>query len=71
MRAALDGLPIKKTPAPNGVISVTIDMSTGQLPSSGRTKSEYFIKGTEPTSRAYSEIGTTVTDSGGNSHELF
>ncbi|GKX55537.1 carboxypeptidase/penicillin-binding protein 1A [Leminorella grimontii] len=71
MKAALEGLPIKKTTPPKGIVSVTIDMSTGQLPSSGKTRSEFFMKGTEPTSRAYSEVGTTVTDSGGNSHELF
>lgn len=72
MKVALDGLPIEKTPKPKGVISVTIDMSTGQLPSGGKSRSEYFIKGTEPTTRGYSaEVGTTVTDSGGNTQELF
>ncbi|SUB81085.1 Penicillin-binding protein 1A [Pragia fontium] len=71
MKAALEGIPVQKTPQPKGIISVTIDMSTGQLPSGGRSRSEYFIKGTEPTSRGYSEVGTTVTDSGGNTQELF
>ncbi|QBH98264.1 PBP1A family penicillin-binding protein [Limnobaculum zhutongyuii] len=71
MKVALNGLPVQTTPQPKGIISVTIDMSTGQLPGGGRSRSEYFIKGTEPTARAYSEVGTTVTDSGGNTHELF
>jgi penicillin-binding protein 1A len=72
MRVALNGMPVQQTPQPAGIISVAIDMATGQLPNGGRTRSEYFIKGTEPTTRGYSsEIGTTVTDSGGNTHELF
>ena len=47
-----------------------IDMYSGQLAGGGRSKSEYFIKGTEPTTHAVSEVGTTVTD-GGETQELF
>lgn len=70
MKVALNGLPVQQTPKPKGIISVMIDMYSGQLASGGRSKSEFFIKGTEPTTRAVSEIGTTVTD-GGETQELF
>ncbi|WP_159567008.1 peptidoglycan glycosyltransferase/peptidoglycan DD-transpeptidase MrcA [Budvicia diplopodorum] len=70
MKVALNGLPVQQTPKPKGIISVMIDMYNGQLAGGGRSKSEYFIKGTEPTSHTTSEIGTTVTE-GGETQELF
>lgn len=70
MKVALKDQPVQQTPKPDGIISVMIDMDSGQLASGGRSKSEYFIKGTEPTTHAVSEIGTTVTD-GGEAQELF
>ncbi|SCB81101.1 penicillin-binding protein 1A [Gilliamella intestini] len=72
MKVALKDVPVKQDVKPDNVISVTIDQKTGLLPSSGsKTMSEYFIKGTEPTGYATKEVGTKVTDSEGNTSELF
>nr|WP_218057407.1 PBP1A family penicillin-binding protein [Gilliamella apicola] len=72
MKVALKDVPIREDVKPENVISVTIDEKTGLLPQSGsKTMSEYFIKGTEPTSYATQEVGTSVTDSEGNTSELF
>ena len=72
MKIALQDVPITEDTKPENVISVTIDQKTGLLPQSGsKTMSEYFIKGTEPTSYATQEVDTSVTDSEGNTQELF
>ncbi|OCG56655.1 PBP1A family penicillin-binding protein [Gilliamella apicola] len=72
MKVALKDVPIREDVKPENVISVTIDEKTGLLPQSGsKTMSEYFIKGTEPTGYATQEVGTSVTDSEGNTSELF
>ena len=72
MKTALQDVPITEDTKPENVISVTIDQKTGLLPQSGsKTMSEYFIKGTEPTSYATQEVDTSVTDSKGNTQELF
>ena len=72
MKVALKDVPEKQDVKPDNVISVTIDQRTGMLPGSGaRTMSEYFIKGTEPTTYGSQEVGTSVTDSQGNTQELF
>ena len=72
MKIALQDVPITEDTKPENVISVTIDQKTGLLPQSGsKTMSEYFIKGTEPTSYATQEVDTSVTDSDGNTQELF
>lgn len=72
MKIALQDVPITEDTKPENVISVTIDEKTGLLPQSGsKTMSEYFIKGTEPTSYATQEVDTSVTDSEGNTQELF
>lgn len=72
MKVALKDVPVKEDAQPENVISVTIDQKTGLLPQTGsQTMSEYFIKGTEPTQYATQEIGTKVTDSEGNTSELF
>ncbi|MFM7947644.1 peptidoglycan glycosyltransferase/peptidoglycan DD-transpeptidase MrcA [Hafnia paralvei] len=72
MKAALEGVPEQKMAPPPGIVSVTIDKYTGKLSSGGAgSKSEYFIDGTQPTEYSVQEAGTTVTDSGGESHELF
>lgn len=72
MKVALKDVPVKEDVKPDNVISLTIDQKTGLLPSSGsKTMSEYFIKGTEPTGYATKEVGTKVTDSEGNTSELF
>nr|WP_238786497.1 PBP1A family penicillin-binding protein [Gilliamella sp. ESL0250] len=72
MKVALKDVPVIEDVKPENVISVTIDQKTGLLPQSGsRTMSEYFIKGTEPTTYATQEVGTKVTDSEGNTSELF
>ena len=72
MKIALQDVPITEDTKPENVISVTIDQKTGLLPQSGsKTMSEYFIKGTEPTSYATQEVDTSVTDSKGNTQELF
>ncbi|MCO6538415.1 MAG: PBP1A family penicillin-binding protein [Gilliamella sp.] len=72
MKVALKDVPVIEDVKPANVISVTIDQKTGLLPQSGsKTMSEYFIKGTEPTTYATQEVGTKVTDSEGNTSELF
>ena len=72
MKTALQDVPITEDTKPENVISVTIDQKTGLLPQSGsKTMSEYFIKGTEPISYATQEVDTSVTDSKGNTQELF
>ena len=72
MKVVLQDVPVKEDIKPDNVISVTIDQKTGLLPQSGsKTMSEYFIKGTEPTSYATQEVDTSVTDSEGNTQELF
>nr|WP_237397730.1 PBP1A family penicillin-binding protein [Gilliamella sp. Pas-s25] len=72
MKIALKDVPVREDVKPENVISVTIDQKTGLLPQSGSsTMSEYFIKGTEPTTYATQEVGTKVTDSEGNTSELF
>nr|WP_232352926.1 MULTISPECIES: PBP1A family penicillin-binding protein [unclassified Gilliamella] len=72
MKIALQDVPVNEDIKPDNVISVTIDQKTGLLPQSGsQTMSEYFIKGTEPKSYATQEVDTSVTDSQGNTQELF
>nr|WP_216354397.1 PBP1A family penicillin-binding protein [Gilliamella apicola] len=72
MKIALQDVPITEDTKPENVISLTIDQKTGLLPQSGsKTMSEYFIKGSEPTSYATQEVDTSVTDSEGNTQELF
>ncbi|OCG02355.1 PBP1A family penicillin-binding protein [Gilliamella apicola] len=72
MKVALKDVPEKEDPQPENVVTVTIDQKTGLLPQPGsQTMSEYFIKGSEPTQYATQEIGTKVTDSEGNTSELF
>ncbi len=72
MKVALKDVPVQEDVQPENVISVTIDQKTGLLPNPGaKTMSEYFIKGTEPTTYATQEVGTSVTDSQGNTSELF
>ncbi len=51
IREALKNIPNEEFKVPSNVISLTIDAYGGGLPREGRpTRSEYFIKGTEPTS---------------------
>lgn len=72
MKVALQDVPVVQDKQPANVVSVTIDQRTGLLPQSGsKTMSEYFIKGTEPTTYATQEVGTSVTDSQGGTTELF
>jgi len=72
MKVALEGLPEQKVTPPPGIVSVTIDKSTGKLSNGGGgSRSEYFIEGTQPTEFSVHDAGTTLTDPGGESHELF
>lgn len=73
MRIALDGVPPEKTVIPEGIVKLSIDMRTGLLSKGGAgSKSEYFIKGTEPSGRAVQETGTAFVDqSTGQVQELF
>lgn len=51
MSYALKGKPDEQPSKPDNVVAVTIDSLFGGLPYNGQpTRSEYFIKGTEPTS---------------------
>lgn len=72
MKVALEGIPEQKVTPPPGIISVTIDKSSGKLSGGGGgSRSEYFIEGTQPTDYPTRDTGTTLTDPGGESHELF
>lgn len=55
-RIMLEALKVKKLEEfkkPDGVIAVEVDSLGGGMPTSGRpTRSEYFVKGTEPTSES-------------------
>ncbi|WP_165785390.1 peptidoglycan glycosyltransferase/peptidoglycan DD-transpeptidase MrcA [Raoultella sp. T31] len=71
MKRVLEGVPEEPLTPPPGVVTVNIDRSTGQLASGGNSRAEYFIDGTQPTHQAVHEVGTTITDGGGETHELF
>lgn len=71
MQRALEGVAEEPLTPPPGVITVNIDRSSGQLASGSGSFAEYFIEGTQPTHQAVHEVGTTVTDSTGDVHELF
>ncbi len=63
---ALKGKPNEEFPKPDDVISLTIDSLGGGAPVSGQsTRSEYFIKGTEPQgpSPIYKQIKISKSDS--------
>lgn len=66
MKNVLQGVPEEPLTPPPGIITVNIDRSTGQLASGGNSRAEYFIEGTQPTQQAVHEVGTTITDGGGN-----
>ncbi|MGG6136785.1 peptidoglycan glycosyltransferase/peptidoglycan DD-transpeptidase MrcA [Pantoea allii] len=71
MKVALDGVPVQPLTPPDGIVTVTIDRSTGKLANgSGNTRQEYFINGTQPTEYSVHDAGTTIMDNG-ESHELF
>ncbi len=71
MKVALDGVPVQPLTPPDGVVTVTIDRSTGKLANGGgNTRQEYFINGTQPTEYSVHDVGTTIMDNG-ESHELF
>ncbi|KOR05703.1 peptidoglycan glycosyltransferase/peptidoglycan DD-transpeptidase MrcA [Pluralibacter gergoviae] len=70
MKIVLQGVPEQPLTPPPGIVTVTIDRSTGQLANGGNSRPEYFIEGTQPTTQAVHEVGTTIIDNG-ESHELF
>jgi penicillin-binding protein 1A len=71
MKAALDGVPEQPLTPPPGIVTVTIDRSTGKLANGGgNTRQEYFIDGTQPTEYSVHDVGTTLMDNG-ETHELF
>ena len=70
MKTVLAGVPEQPLTPPPGVVTVNIDRSTGQLANGGNSRPEYFIEGTQPTTQAVHEVGTTIIDNG-ESHELF
>lgn len=62
MSFVLKGKPDEQSQKPDNVTAITIDAFTGGLPVDGKpTRSEYFIKGTEPTtiSPIYKKIKTS------------
>ena len=72
MKVALDGVPEQPLTPPDGIVTVTIDRRTGKLANgAGNTRQEYFINGTQPTEYSVHDVGTTIMDTGGESHELF
>ncbi|MDU4941773.1 MAG: peptidoglycan glycosyltransferase/peptidoglycan DD-transpeptidase MrcA [Mixta calida] len=71
MKTALDGVPEQPLTPPPGIVTVTIDRSTGKLANGGgNTRQEYFIEGTQPTEYSVHDVGTTLMDNG-ETHELF
>ena len=71
MKTALEGVPTQPLTPPDGIVTVTIDRSTGKLANGGgNTRQEYFINGTQPTEYSVHDVGTTIMDNG-QSHELF
>ncbi|EMH4164625.1 peptidoglycan glycosyltransferase/peptidoglycan DD-transpeptidase MrcA [Pluralibacter gergoviae] len=70
MKVVLNGVPEQPLTPPQGIVTVNIDRSTGQLANGGNSRPEYFIEGTQPTTQAVHEVGTTIIDNG-ESHELF
>lgn len=71
MKSALEGVPEQPLTPPDGIVTVTIDRSTGKLANGGgNTRQEYFINGTQPTEYSVHDVGTTIMDNG-ESHELF
>lgn len=70
MKVALDGVPEQRMAPPKDIVTISIDMNTGGLANGGRTRSEYFIKGTEPKVHIFQSSGMTV-ESNGETTELF
>ena len=70
MKMVLQGVPEQPLTPPPGIVTINIDRSTGQLANGGNSRPEYFIEGTQPTTQAVHEVGTTIIDNG-ESHELF
>lgn len=73
MKAVLDGVAEQPLTPPQGIVTVKIDKSTGQLANGGNSRDEYFIDGTQPTQQAVHDVGTTLMDTNGDgqTHELF
>ncbi|NDL64474.1 peptidoglycan glycosyltransferase/peptidoglycan DD-transpeptidase MrcA [Acerihabitans arboris] len=71
MKVALEGIPEEKIAPPPGIVTVSIDKSSGKLSDGGgNSREEFFIDGTQPKDRVVHEVGTTMMDNG-ESHELF
>ncbi|CAK9886548.1 MAG: Penicillin-binding protein 1A [Candidatus Erwinia impunctatus] len=71
MKIALEGVPVAPLTPPEGVVTATIDRSTGKLANGGgNTRQEYFLNGTQPTEYTSSDSGTTLMDNG-ETKELF
>lgn len=70
MKHMLEGVAVQPLTPPPGIVTVNIDRSTGQLASGGSSQPEFFIEGTQPTTQAVHEVGTTVTENG-ETQELF
>ncbi|MEA9390900.1 peptidoglycan glycosyltransferase/peptidoglycan DD-transpeptidase MrcA [Acerihabitans sp. TG2] len=71
MKVALEGIPEQKITPPPGIVTVSIDKSSGKLSDGGgNSREEYFIDGTQPKDKVVHEVGTSIMDNG-VSHELF
>lgn len=73
MKVALADTPVQKAIVPEGIVSYSIDMKTGNLKPSGGpgTRKEYFIKGTEPTRESSNDNGAVIVSQDGKVEELF
>ncbi len=72
MKIALEGIPEQKITPPAGIISVTIDNTSGKLSDGGsNSRPEYFIEGTQPRDYPSSDSGITLMTADGERHELF
>lgn len=71
MKVALDGIPEQPLAPPPGIVTVSIDRTSGKLSDGGgNSREEFFIDGTQPKDKVVHEVGTTMMDNG-VSHELF
>lgn len=70
MKYALQELPQRKDPVPTGIVQRRISLETGLLTNEGG-RTEYFIKGTEPTKYYVPEQGNQIRTESGEIKEIF
>lgn len=72
MEVAKEDIPVQKTNKPRNVIGVKIDAATGFLASGGNNAiTEYYIKGTEPTTYQKEKVSQTIVNEAGEDESIF